>query len=264
MSVYAKDNPAWIAQALDSVLHNTVSPTEVVVAVDGPVGADIQAVLEEYKGKYPQIKLLPSEKNEGLGAALRRGLLACSYDLVARMDADDISLPDRFERQLARFDKEPDLTILGGAIQEIDAQTLLPKAQRSVPCSDKEIKQFLKSRCPFNHVTVMFRKQDILQAGNYQPLFLVEDYYLWVRCAARNYRMGNLSEIVLNVRVDENMYARRGGWKYFKSNKALQDKLCDYKLISWPRYWFNISVRFCVQVLMPNKLREIFYKKALR
>lgn len=264
MSVYAKDNPAWVAQALDSVLNNTVRPTEVAVAVDGPIPEELHNVLEEYTRNYPQIKLVPLEKNSGLGMALQKGLEQCSYELVARMDADDISLPDRFEKQLTRFAQEPDLAVLGGTIEEIDAESLQPVAIRRVPCTDAECKKFLKMRCPFNHMTVMFKKSLILQAGSYQPFHLMEDYYLWARCAAKGYHLGNLADIVLKARVNAAMYGRRGGWKYFKSNAALAGKLRQLELIGWPTYFFNIGIRFCVQVLMPNSLREMFYKKTLR
>ena len=264
MSVYAKDRPAWIAQALDSVLTNTVPPTEVVVAVDGPVGEGISNVLKQYQKQFLQIKNVPLAQNEGLGSALRHGLDACTCELVARMDADDISLPNRFEKQLTRFMQDPDLTLLGGAIEEVEAETLHPVAVRRVPEKDRTIKQYLKSRCPFNHMTVMFKRSCILDAGSYEPFYLMEDYYLWARCASKGYKMGNLQDIVLHARVNADMYGRRGGYKYFKSNAALSGKLCELGLISYSRHWFNLAVRFCVQVLMPNSVRAMFYKKALR
>ena len=264
MAVYAKDNPAWIAQALDSVLHNTVPPAEIVVVQDGPVPPGISRVLAEYRAKYPRIKPVVLEQNRGLGIALQKGLEACSCELVARMDADDISLPERFEKQLACFVQTPDLAVLGGTIEEVDAEDLHPVAIRKVPLTDIECKKFLKTRCPFNHMTVMFQKKFILQAGNYQPFHLMEDYYLWVRCAAKGYRFGNVPDIVLRARVNAAMYGRRGGWKYFKSNAALSAALRRLGLISWPVYLFNLAVRFTVQVLMPNFLRSLFYKKILR
>ena len=264
MSVYAKDNPVWVAQALDSVLANTVRPAEVAVVVDGPIPEELHKVLEEYAQKHPQIKLIPLEKNSGLGMALQKGLEQCSYELVARMDADDISLPDRFEKQLTRFAQEPDLAVLGGTIEEIDAESLQPVAIRRVPGTDAECKKFLKMRSPFNHVTVMFKKHLILLAGNYQPFHLMEDYYLWARCAAKDLQFSNLTDILVKVRINPAMYGRRGGWKYFKSNAVLAGQLRQLGIIGWGTYIFNVCVRFFVQVLMPNFLRKIFYKKALR
>ena len=264
MSVYAKDRPDWVREALESVLSNSVVPNEIVTVIDGPIPADLQAVLNEFTTKYPQIKLCPLAKNGGLGPALAHGLLQCSNELVARMDADDISLPDRFEKQLAYFAAHPQTAVLGGTIQEVASETLQPVAIRSVPNTDAQIKQFLKSRSPFNHVSVMFKKSAVLEAGNYQPFHFIEDYYLWARLAARGAEFANLPDILLNVRVDPAMYGRRGGWKYFKSNYAMSCKLRELGLISLPTHLFNIGVRFCVQVLMPNCVRSWFYRRALR
>ncbi len=264
MAVYAKDNPAWIAQALDSVLHNTVPPEEIVVVQDGPVPPGISRVLAEYRAKYPRIKPVVLEQNRGLGIALQKGLEACSCELVARMDADDISLPERFEKQLACFVQTPDLAVLGGTIEEVDAETLHLIAIRRVPQTDEQCRKFLKTRSPFNHVSVMFKKNLILQVGNYQPFHLMEDYYLWARCAAQHFKMANMSSILVRVRVNAAMYGRRGGWEYFKSNVALSAALRRWGLISWPVYLFNLAVRFTVQVAMPNFLRSLFYKKILR
>ncbi|MGN1058435.1 MAG: glycosyltransferase [Candidatus Avelusimicrobium sp.] len=261
MSVYGKDNPAWFRQALQSVLNQSVAPAEVILAADGPLTEELEAVITEFKDNLKVVRL---EKNMGLGAALNAGLKECSYPLVARMDSDDISLPDRFEKQIQAFEADKDLSVLGGAIREVDSESQEEISFRRLPQSNTELKNFLKTRCPFNHMTVMFRKQSVLECGGYIPLHLMEDYYLWARMAAKGCRFANLADILVNARTDKNLYSRRGGWKYFKSNAALQNELLKFKLISFFRYIFNISVRFCVQVLMPNSVRSIFYKKALR
>ncbi len=264
MSVYAKDRPAWVCRALDSIFLNTVKPSEVITVIDGPIPVGLRAILNEFSHRYPQIKLCPLAKNGGLGPALAYGLQQCSHELVARMDADDISLPDRFEKQLAYFKAHPNTAVLGGQIQEVDGETLQPVAVRMVSTTDAQIKQYLKTRSPFNHVSVMFKKSAVLAVGNYTPFYFVEDYYLWARLAANGYQMANLSDTLLNVRVDSAMYGRRGGWKYFKSNLAMSEKLHELNLISLPMHAFNTCIRFCVQVLMPNSVRSYFYRKALR
>ena len=180
------------------------------------------------------------------------------------MDADDISHPDRFAKQMAYFSAHPDIAVLGGQIQEIDGETLQPVAIRSVPTTDAAIKRYLKTRCPFNHMTVMFKKSAVLAVGNYTPFHLMEDYYLWARLAANGYQMANLPDIVLNARVDAALYGRRGGWKYFKSNYAMSEKLRELGIISLPTHFFNTAIRFGVQILMPNSVRSYFYRKALR
>lgn len=261
MSVYVKERPAWLEDALNSVFKQTVSPSQVVLVCDGPLTAELDGVIDKFKDKLTLIRL---EKNGGLGAALNEGLKHCSYDLVARMDSDDIALPDRFEKQLKAFEQDKDLAVLSGAIREIDSETKEEVSFRRLPQSDGEIKKFLKTRCPFNHMAVMFRKKAVLDCGSYLPLHFMEDYYLWARMAAKDCKFGNLADILVNARTDKNLFERRGGWKYFKSNKAISDKLLELGLISYPTYLFNLIVRFCVQVLMPNKVRSLFYKKALR
>ncbi|WP_413854629.1 glycosyltransferase [Candidatus Ruminimicrobium bovinum] len=261
MSAYYKDNPQWLKQAIDSVLNNTVKPSQIVLVVDGQIPNELEQVINEYRDSLDILRL---EKNSGLGIALQQGLLKCKYPLVARMDSDDISLPNRFELQLKEFENNPNLTIVGGYIQEFDSQTNEKTSIRKVPLEDMQIKQYLKIRSPFNHPTVMFKKEDILKAGNYQTFYQMEDYYLWARLVKANYQMKNIPEILLNFRTDKNMFARRGSYKYFKSNKEVSKQMLKMKIINYPYYLFNITVRFITQVLMPNNIRTLFYKKVLR
>lgn len=261
MSVYHKDNPIWLKQAIDSVLNSTIKPNQIVLVVDGQIPNELEQVLTEYKESLDILRL---EENSGLGIALQQGLLKCKYPLVARMDSDDITLPTRFELQLKEFENNPNLTIVGGYIQEFDSQTNEKTSIRKVPLEDKQIKQYLKTRSPFNHPTVMFKKEDILKVGNYQTFYQMEDYYLWARLVNANFQMKNIPEILLNFRTDKNMFFRRGGYKYFKSNKEVSKQMLKMKIINYPYYLFNISVRFITQVLMPNNIRALFYKKVLR
>ena len=261
MSVYHKDNPQWLKQAIDSIFNNTVKPNQIVLVVDGQIPNELEQIINEYKDSLDILRL---EQNSGLGVALQQGLLKCKYPLVARMDSDDISLPNRFELQLKEFENNPNLTIVGGYIQEFDSQTNEKTSIRKVPLEDKQIKKFIKTRSPFNHVTVMFKKEDILKVGNYQAFYQMEDYYLWARLVQAKFQTKNIPQLFVNVRVDTKMFARRGGYKYFKSNKEISKQMLKMKIISYPYYLFNISVRFITQVLMPNDIRTLFYKKVLR
>lgn len=263
MSVYAKDLPSWGRQALDSVLSNTVKPTEIVIMVDGPVGAELQTVLDE-AAKNPLVRVISHPVNIGRGAALAIAVPQCKYELIALMDADDISRPDRFEKSLAVFTDNPALAVLGGQVQERDAETLAPLAQRQVPLTNAQIRKYLKTRMPFNNPTVMFKKQAILDSGNFQAFGLLEDYYMWVRVAAKGYEMANLPDILVDMRVNPALYGRRGGYNYFRMNKLLFDKMRELNLLSSWEYYYTLSIRFCVQVLMPNSMRSYFYRKALR
>ena len=224
MSVYAKDRPAWVRQALDSVLTNTVKPTEVVIMVDGPVGTDLQAVLDE-SAKNPLVRVISHPVNIGRGAALAIAVPQCKNELIALMDADDVCRTDRFEKQLAAFVANPDLAVCGGQIQEVDSESFSPLSKRTVPLTHSGIKQYLKTRMPFNNPTVMFKKQAILDSGNFKPFGLVEDYYMWVRVAAKGYKMANLPDILVDMRINPALYGRRGGYNYFHMNKLLFDKM---------------------------------------
>lgn len=264
MSVYAKDDAAWLGEALDSVLNQSRPPSEIVVVADGPVAEPVYNLLENYRQKNKTLKVFYHKQNEGLGLALRKGLEYCTREYVARMDSDDISDPRRFERQLAAFNKTPAVSVIGGQIEEFDAVTLKSAVGRRVPEDFEDIKKFLKSRTPLNHVTVMFKKADVLAAGSYRNFPLFEDYDLWVRMCAAGFKMRSLPYTLVKVRTGGDMYARRGGRGYFKYNKNMQDELLARGIITWPRYVFNIAARFGVQVLMPNKIRTLFYNLILR
>lgn len=264
MSVYAKDKPEWIKEALDSLINQTVSPSEIIIVVDGPVPDEISNLLKEYTLKTIMIENIFLPVNQGRGEALKQTLPMSRNELVALADADDINLSDRFEKLIECFNEDANLSIVGGQIEEVDEYSLKPISKRLVPLSDKDIKKYLKNRSPFNQMTVMFKKNDVIKAGGYQPMHLMEDYYLWVRMAREGLKMRNLSSVLVNARVGTQMYARRGGWKYFKSNKAVQDELLKFKIISVPRYLFNIAARFTAQVLMPNGLRAKLYASLLR
>lgn len=265
MSVYAKDNPEWLKEAIESVVNQTVKPAQIVIVIDGPVGTDIEKVISEYeKNLLLDFNVLKLTHNSGLGIALREGLGICKYQLVARMDSDDISRPGRFELQLKEFSENPRLSILSGYVQEINCVTKEKLDVRKVPLTDTDIKKYIKTRSPFNHPAVMFKKDDVLKSGNYQNFHFMEDYYLWIRMAKNNLEMKNIPEILLEMRVNPGLYARRGGYKYFKSNKSIFDEMLKLNVINYKYYIFNILVRFITQVAMPNKLRRLFYKKILR
>lgn len=261
MSVYCKDKSIWFKQAIDSVLNNTVKPNQIVLVVDGQISNELEQVLSEYKDSLDILRL---EKNSGLGIALQQGLLKCKYSLVARMDSDDISLPTRFELQLKEFENNPNLTIVGGYIQEFDSQTNEKTSIRKVPLTNESMRKYIKTRNPLNHVTVMFKKDDILKIGNYQAFDKMEDYYIWLKLIKENFQMKNIPEVLVNVRIDKNMFLRRGGYKYFKSNKEILKQMLQMKIINYPYYLFNVIIRFTIHVLMPNKLRGIIYKNVLR
>ena len=162
ISVYKNDKQEFFRQALDSIVNQTLPPSEVVLVVDGPVPNEITKVVKEYETKYGYFKTVWIEKNVGHGNARRIGLENCTYDIVALMDSDDISVPDRFEKQCKCFEEDKELSVVGGYIQEFIGNVENIVGIRTVSLRDEEIKEYIKSRCPMNQMSVMFKKQDVM------------------------------------------------------------------------------------------------------
>jgi len=263
MCVYVNDSPEHFKQAIESIINQTIKPDEIVLVVDGPVTPSIDAIIHKYEMEN-HIKVVRLPENVGHGNARRIGLENCTYELVALMDADDISLPDRFEKQIKCFYEDSSLSIVGGNIMEFIDTTDNVVGIREVPQDDKDIKLYLKKRCPLNQVTVMFKASEVKGAGGYIDWYNEEDYFLWIRMYLNNATFKNLDDVLVYVRVGKDMYSRRGGWKYFKSEARLQKYMLDKKIISFTQYFFNIFIRFIVQVLLSNKARGFVFAKFAR
>ena len=200
------------------------------------------------------------EENRGHGVARRKSLEECSNELVALMDADDISLPHRFSEQLKLFLKNDKLDVCGGYITEfIDDETNII-GRRKVELDDDSIKNDLRKRCPMNQVSVMLKKSSYEKAGGYIDWYCEEDYYLWARMVQNGCVFENVNVDLVNVRTGLGMSARRGGWDYFKSERKMQKYLRLNNIISWPRYLYNVALRFGGEVLAPNWLRKKMFK----
>lgn len=263
MCVYGKDDPVWFDTAVASVLNQTVAPSEVVLVVDGPVPDALNEIILKYEANEI-FHVIRFKENQGHGNARRAGLAACQNELVALMDADDICTLTRFEKQLAAFAKDPTLDIVGGNIDEFIGEPDNVIAKRNVPEDDVAIKTYMKKRCPMNQMTVMFKKASVEKVGGYVDWYCDEDYYLWLRMALNGMKFANLPETLVFVRVGEEMYQRRGGWKYFKSEAKLQKFMRKNKIIGFGTYLFNVTKRFIVQVVLPNRLRGWVFKKFAR
>lgn len=263
MSVYRNDKAEEVSEALESILGQTVRPDQIVIVLDGPVSEELRDVLDRYFDRNPCIRLLPLKQNVGLGKALRYGLKYCDYEYVARMDSDDISLPDRFQKQIAYLERHPETDVLGGGIAEYDLTMETRLAVRAVPVSMEEISRRMRIRNPMNHVTVMYKKSAVLGAGNYRDCPYFEDYYLWCRMLKKGHRFHNLEDILVNVRTGDAMYRRRGGKNYNSAIIRFQKKVRKLGLISRSQLIRNLAIRLCV-ANMPNAMREHFYRKNLR
>ena len=264
MSVYKKENPQWFRLAVDSVLNQTIKPTEVLIVQDGVLTDELYTVCKEVEKDYPDvIRYLSLKENCGLGVALQKGVLACKYELIARMDTDDISVPDRFERQLKEFMANPDLCLCGGYIQEFNDNQDEIVSMRKVPITSDEIMTYCKRRNPFNHMTVMFKKKAIVSVGNYQPYLLLEDYYLWYRMVKNRCVMKNIPYVLVYARIGNGMVDKRGGYQYFKREKSLFQKFYYDGYITRAEYIVNLCFRF-VGRMTPSWIRKLNYKYILR
>jgi len=265
-SIYKNDHPEHVRIALDSMLVNqTIKPSEIVLVRDGLVPSSLDSLLNEYETRYPKIfNIIRLEQNGGLGKALRLGVETAKYDIVARMDSDDICLSNRFERQLQFLEQHPEVDIVGGQMTEFINTPNNIVGKREVPCTNDEIYQFMKNRCSLNHVTVMFRKEAVLNAGNYQDWFWNEDYYLWIRMMMAKCRFANVPDVLVNVRSGADQYARRGGRKYYESEKGIKKLQLDNKMISKGEYLYFVMQRYIIQILMPNWLRGWVFRTFAR
>lgn len=264
MSVYEKENAGYLRMAIESIVNQTITPDEIVMIEDGPLTEELYAVLDVYSDKFSFFHRYVNETNLGLGMSLNKGVTLCKNELIARMDTDDISCLDRCEKQLAFLKENSDIDVVGGQITEFIDSVDNTVGKRSVPCTHSEICNFMKRRDPFNHPTVMFRKSAVLNAGNYLDMHFNEDYYLWIRMLLSGAKFTNLGETLLYMRVSQDLYARRGGLSYYKAQKQVFKFMRKQKVISSFDYFKAKSVRFIVQVLMPNKMRKWAYKKFLR
>lgn len=263
MNVYHGDDPVWFREAVDSVLNQTVRPDEIVLVVDGPVPEALEEIIAGCEKTDPFVVVRLPE-NSGHGNARRIGLEKCSHGLVAIMDADDLCLPDRFEKQLAVFRDQPDVSAVGGQIAEFMDTVDNVIGIRQVPLTDEDIRSYIKTRCPLNQVTVMLKKADVQAVGGFLDWFCNEDYYLWIRMYLAKMRFANVPDILVNVRVGADMYKRRGGFAYFKSEYRLQKYMRKHRVIGFGTYVMNVTKRLILQLLMPNWMRGIVYRKLAR
>lgn len=266
MSVYYKENPIYLKEAIESIYDKQIlKPTEIVLVEDGELTEELYQEINKQKEKLKDIlKIVKLEKNSGLGKALNIGVLNCTNELIARMDSDDISCPERFLKQIECFKNSENIDIVGSNISEFINDINNIVGIRNVYENDIDIKKDMKKRCSLNHVTVMFKKSKILEVGNYLEWFCNEDYYLWLRLLKNSTVFKNISESLVFVRVGMEMYGRRGGMKYFKSEASIQKYMLENKMITQIEYFRNIFIRFVIQVLLPRWLRKFIYLKILR
>lgn len=264
MSVYSKENPAWLKLAIESMQTQTLPTSDFVLVCDGPLTPELEGVIAEKRRQMGEtLTVVRLEKNMGLGNALNEGIRHCRNDLVARMDSDDIAYPDRCEKQVAIFNKYPIVSICSGTVMEFSKNPETINCKRVLPEKNKEIIEFAKKRNPFNHPCVMYKKSAVEAVGSYQHFYLLEDYYLWIRMLMAGYEGYNIQEPLLYMRAGTSMYKRRAGRRYAKTQIELFRFMWKQGFINAWQYAESCIIRSS-SALSPNWLRKYMYITFLR
>lgn len=266
LSVYYKEKPEFLEKSIESIYFNqTLKPDEIVLVEDGPLTKELYSSIKKLKNKIGIniLKVVSLEKNMGLGNALRIGIKRCSNELIARMDTDDISYSNRFEKQVNFFKENPDTDVLGTFMSEFVGNTNNIICIKDAPNNETDMKKYMKLRDPVNHPSVMFKKSKVLEAGNYKEIFLNEDSYLWGRMLSKDCIFKNIQEPLVYFRTTDDTYKRRGGWKYIKAEYGLQKEFLKLGIINKIEFIRNVTLKNIVR-LIPNQLRKFIYLKLLR
>ena len=263
IAVYAKEIPAHLEQSLESIFRQELPPDEVVLVEDGPLTAALDEVIGRFKAQQEALHIVKLPQNQGLGLALKEGLRHCQYDLVARMDSDDIATPQRFSKEMAWLESHPETDVVGTWTDEFSDTSGQVISTRRLPETHEALLRFSRYRNPMNHPTVMFRKAAVERAGGYRHRELFEDYDLWVRMLQQGARFHNLQESLLRFRLSPQFYGRRGGWHYILLETAFQRWMHEVGHISWLRMAGNITVRTLIR-LIPGRWRKYGYLIILR
>ena len=263
MSVYKKENPEYLKTAIDSMLNQSVATNDFVLVCDGPLTDSLDEVISNFEKTNPGLfNVVRLSENKGLALALNEGITHCKNEIVARMDSDDFSKPDRIEKQLKAMD-ETGADIVGSNVFEFNGDITRLTGERNLPETDEEIREFAKSRSPFNHPSVVYKKSKVELVGGYGKFDYFEDYYLWVTLLQNGCKGYNVQEALVLMRAGDDLYLRRGGKAYAKCVMAFEKHLLSIGYISRFTYLKQTSARVSIAIA-PNKFREKVYKKKLR
>jgi len=258
MSVYINDDPVFFQEALDSILNQSLVPSEIVLVKNGPLSFELDNVITKYIADFNVFKIVTIDENVGLTKALNVGLKECKYDLIARMDSDDISLYERFELQISYLIDNPDITCVSAPVIEFDPNNLLVDYIRHLPEKHDEISNFSAWRSPMNHPCTTFRKSHILSVGAY-PIISensggLEDWALWCKLITKGYKLSNMNKPLLRMRAGNDLYLRRGT-AFFNHELSILWYLFSIKHISLLKLFINILMR------LPLRLSPVFVRR---
>lgn len=263
MSVYYKEKPEFLEASLFSIKKQTVQPKEIIMVEDGALTENLYSVIDKYSLIFDnRFKIIKLDQNTGLGHALRVGTECVTTEWIARMDTDDIAVPDRFELQLNEILKNPDIAVIGGQIDEFVGTPDNIVGKRNVPLTEKEIYKFAELRNPFNHPTVMINKKKLLEVGGYKTANKLEDYNLWVQFMRNHAHLNNINEVLVHMRSGDSQYRRRGGTKYLISYMKMKNQwrrqgVGNHKTVAIS------DISMIVNTIMSAKMRKYIYQHIL-
>ena len=262
MTVYEKEKTYNLRQSLLTSYQQTIRPTEIILVCDGILTQELYDEIEQMKSEIPILKVYQLDTNLGSGPASRFGVGKCNTELIARMDSDDYSVENRFEKQIKAFEKNPNLIMVGTNILEKNTEFT---ALKTVPKNTKEIREYSKFRNPFNNPSSMMKKEYILKVGNYRKFRYLEDYDLTMRLIHDNPTKDflNIQEPLVVMQTNDSSYLRRGGLLYVKTELFLQADFYRRGYITKLELCRNIFIRNIVR-LIPNSIRKLIYQKKMR
>lgn len=257
--VYHGDTAEGFERAvLSSTAEQHLQPQEVVIVQDGPVSAAIRAAIERVRHRVPgRVEVVELAENRGLATALNEGLTRCSHDIVARIDADDVSLPRRFSRQWILMEQGFDL--VGTGMVEFRGDPAQTGRERIPPHGAQRIRQHARTHNPVNHPTMMYRKQTILDVGGYEPFGSMEDYWLVVRLLQADARVENIPDPLVAYNVS-GAFARRGGVAVAKTELELQRRLREMQFITTAEYVRNVVMKGVYRLIPAPVKRVLFHR----
>ncbi|KQN43713.1 glycosyltransferase [Rouxiella silvae] len=255
MSLYNKEVPEYLDECLMSLSSQSLKADEIILVFDGFINEHLKSVVYKYQENL-NIKIVDIKKNVGLGKALNKGLEHCQYDYVARMDTDDICYDDRFLTQITYLEKYKNISLLGSSIVEFGLEE---KREKLLPTDNIGIRNYAKVKNPFNHMSVVFKKKDVLDCGGYMHHLYMEDYNLWLRMLAKGYDVVNIKKPLLKVRVANGMIVKRRGFNYIKSEIKIFRLKKELRIDSGISLYTNLVIRVCSRLIPKNVLGYLYH-----
>ena len=264
LPVYMNDRPEWFRVAVDSMVNQTLLPQEIVIAIDGPVTEELSGVIRKYEENKELFSVYRFEKNEGRGATSRKTIPLCRNDYIARMDADDYSLPERCEKQMDYLAAHPEVGVIGSYVSEFHGDMENINTTRTVPESHDEIIKYAKKRQPVNHPSLIYKKSAVIDAGNYGTSPGIEDYDIIVRMIQHGVIFHNITESLVHMRTGNGLHRRRGGIGHLRIRYRVMHGFFKSGFYTSRMEFLYRFLPYAVVCLMPNWVRGLVYGGLLR